>query len=374
MALAFAALLLSASVAEATTVRIVSYNVNLDTGFGGSGQLPGIQAVLAAIGQTNLNDNGTQHAQAPDVIALQELIKPSTGQVSSSLATIAGELNSVYGAGTYAVANVVDPVDSGTTGNGPSGIIYNTRTISFVSGTSLGSVSGSGAARAPVQYLLQPVGYSSAADFYVDVSHMKSATDATSASRRNIEANTIVNSVNALPANSHVVAVGDFNITSGSNEATYQTLRTVFHDPALTSATWDDEDTASRKLIAPLLSESATDVRFRDDIEFTSAAADHNSGIAGLQYDTGSFMVFGNGGSASLVNQNITSTSNTGVFPNLSATDRANLLFDLTEASDHLPIVADYDIVGISPLNAPEPASLFILTLTGVAIVSRRRS
>ncbi|HUO07944.1 MAG TPA: hypothetical protein VM008_06570 [Phycisphaerae bacterium] len=359
--------------AGATTLRVASYNVNLDTGFGGSGQLPALEAVLEGIGQMPLNDNGTSHSQPIDILALQELARPSGNNPSPSLQTLVNQLNASYGAGTYAFITTPDPTDAGTTGNGPNGLIYNTKTVQFVSAITLGIASGSGAPRAPIQYTLQPVGYSSSAAFYVDVSHAKSGTDSTSASRRNIEATTIVNSLHSLPANSHVIALGDFNITSGSSEPTYQTLRTGFDDPAVPSGVWDDSSSTTRKQISNLLSESATGVRYRDDIQFVTSAANSSSAFPGLQYDAGSFNVFGNGGSTSLPGNSVNSSSNIGALPSFSTTQRSALLFDLTEASDHLPIVADYDVVGISPIGAPEPATgLLLLATIPIACYKRR--
>ena len=55
---------------------------------------------------------------------LQEL----NGTPTTTLQYIVGQLNSIYGAGTYAYDTTTDPTTGNTlTGNGPSGLIYNTK-------------------------------------------------------------------------------------------------------------------------------------------------------------------------------------------------------------------------------------------------------
>jgi hypothetical protein len=81
----------------------------------------------------------------------------------------------------------------------------------------------------------------------------------------------------------------------------------------------------------------------------------------------GSFSVFGNGGSTSLIGNNVNTTYNTDVFSYMTATNRSAILSALTTASDHLPVVADYDIVGI-----PEPGTIGLLVLGWIGLLRRR--
>ena len=367
--LAFAAVsLLGFSYAHAATLRIVSYNILGDNNADGSGAIgTGLETVLSGIGNLQLNDNGNAHAQPLDVLAVQEL---SVTTSASELQAIVTSLNAAYGANTYSYDATTDPTTGGQ-GGGPSGLIYNTKTVRVVSAAPLGTASGSGAPRAPMQYLLQPVGLVSSAAFYLDVSHAKSGTTSGDASRRNGEAVTITSNVSSLGSNAHVIAVGDFNITGGSSEQTYQTLRTQFHDPGNSAGNWDDQTLANQQQFASLLSESSTKDQYRDDLQLLSAAADSNSAVPGLHYDLGSYTVFGNGGSSSLAGQAVNSASNTGVFPGFSSSYRTTVLNALTTASDHLPVVADYDIVGVAA--TPEPGSLGLLGLGGLLLLKRRR-
>ena len=89
---------------------------------------PGLVAVLQAIGQEHLAGN----AQPIDVLALEELNGTGANANNATNATleyVVTQLNDIYGAGTYAYDTVTDPTDAGDTGNGPSGLIYNTKTV-----------------------------------------------------------------------------------------------------------------------------------------------------------------------------------------------------------------------------------------------------
>ena len=158
LTLGLAALLVT-SVAGADTLRVATWNVNLDTtSYAGSDnhatQTLNIVTAIEGMGQAKLNDNGSSNIQNVDVLAFQELSS------ITNLQTITTDLNAFYGAGTYAYANFNDPTTGGT-GGGPSGLIYNTKTVNFISASTLSSASGGGAARAPVQITLAPVGYTS---------------------------------------------------------------------------------------------------------------------------------------------------------------------------------------------------------------------
>ena len=139
----------------------MTYNINADTE-SGTGQIgdpdggTGLPAVMEALGAIHLGDG---NAQPVDIFALEELHYDNPS-VSSTLQYLVAQLNSYYGAGTYAYDTYVDPTDGNSTGNGPSGLIYNTHTVMVLSETNL-AYGTSGAARAPMRYYLQPVGGSS---------------------------------------------------------------------------------------------------------------------------------------------------------------------------------------------------------------------
>jgi autotransporter-associated beta strand protein len=354
------------SVARANALRIVTYNIDADT-YGQLGQMggadagPGLTQVLQAIGEVSLNDNGAQRAQPIDVLALEEMNYPNgtNGNLSTTLTFVVNQLNTIYGNGTYAYDMTADPTTGNETGNGPSGLIYNTKTVQDLGGRAIGTPSGNGTSRAPMQYLLQPVGYGNATQFYLDVSHTKSGTTADDATRRNVEAQELVGNITA---GSHTIAVGDYNITGNSTEQTYQTMignstssNSAFKDVGDPSEVWSDGNQTAANSYIGLFSEKATAVQYRDDIQFATPNTIMGSAqaTAGMQYSTGSYTVFGNFGNSTLYNKAVTSGYNGNqTFNGLSANQSMAILGNLTTDTDHLPVVADYQVVGVA-YNTP---------------------
>src|SRR5947207_669807 len=166
--------LLLACAASATNVRVATYNVDCsDTGSNNS--LLGVARVVQGMGNHHITGN----AQAVDVLALQELLDTNDNTITStSLPTLVSQLNALYGAGVYAYDHTPDPTTGGAMFNGPSGLVYNTRTMKVISATPLGynGDSFNGIFRAPMRYQLRPAGYGPSADFYVYVSHYKSGS------------------------------------------------------------------------------------------------------------------------------------------------------------------------------------------------------
>jgi hypothetical protein len=353
---AFAAiLLLIATTAAGQTLRIVNYNVNADTTSSGLGSVdggPGLVDVLQAIGQHHLGDGV---AQPIDVLALQELHYDSPS-ISQTLTFLVSQLNSIYGAGTYAYDTRIDGTTGNLTGNGPSGLIYNTHTVVDLGSAQIGSASGSGAPRAPMRYLLQPVGGSASSQFYLYVSHTKSGTDTDSISRRGIEATTIRNNAATLIDSynlpyAHVIYTGDWNLGS-STESGYQNMIAASPAPgqaidtAIPSNVWSDGSS-----ILKWESEKATKLQFRDDLQLVTASVGTGNGVnltmPGLQMVPGSLEVFGNNGSVAYEG-NVTLRTNTALS---DLSNQTTILQDLTTATDHLPVVADYTIVAPGDFN-----------------------
>ncbi len=262
--------------------------------------------------------------------------------VSSTLQYLVGQLNSYYGAGTYAYDTYVDPTDGNTTGNGPSGIIYNTHTVMVLSETSLAE-SSSGAARAPMRYYLQPVGDSAAA-FYLYVSHTKSGTTSSDATRRNIEAQELRADSATLGANANVIYTGDFN--AAPTEAYYATMTASGAGQA-----FDPGYTAN------LLTETATKLEYRDDYQFSSAPV--YSGTGTLRLASGSYTVFGNNGSTGNTGS-VNQSGNTAL--NDLGANASTILQDLTTATDHLPVLADYAFTLPASINLASAVNATIIT------------
>lgn len=352
-----AALLVSLGNA-AQTLRVVTYNIDADTGgadgaVGGVYSGPGLTTVLNAIGNARLG--AANNTQPIDVLALQEL---NYSRTATTLGFIVGQLNGIYGAGTYAYDTTFDPTSGDLTGNGPNGLVYNTKTVQVLGGTlapaAVGSASGSGAPRAPMRYTLAPKGYDDhSADFTLYVSHMKASSGSDNENRRNIEATTLRANAATLGAGAHIIYSGDYNLQS-SSEAAYQTLISgTLHsgigqavDTLNPANNWTNSST-----YRSLLTESADSISARFDFQLVS-----NPMLSqpGMQLVSGTLGAFGNNGSISRFSA-VTSGSNTALGdlddPPYNAAYRSSVLNALVSATDHLPVVADYSFA--SAIGAP---------------------
>jgi endonuclease/exonuclease/phosphatase family metal-dependent hydrolase len=344
-AIATSALLWAAS-APADTLRVVSYNIddadqlsddNITASFAG------LPSVLQAIGQHHIGTN----AQAIDVLGVEEL-NPTT------LSNLVNAMN--QGADTYAY----DPLVGPTTGAGTDGLIYNKHTIQVVSATIIGTASTSGAPRAPMRYLLRPIGFGPAAEFYMYVSHYKASSG--SEARRNFEAAEIRQDADALGPTAHIIYSGDFNLVGGRSEPAWSTLTAPGNGQAIDptgAANW----TNSSNTWKYLYSESTTSLSRRYDFELVSSAMLNQPGVR-LASDTSdpftgnfpsskypyAYEVFGNNGTTTLSSV-INSASNTSLN---DLTSPSTILNDMMEpyagngqqfvGSDHLPVVADYNV------------------------------
>src|SRR5260221_2321165 len=110
---------------QARTLRIVSYNIDCadqssDNNI--TGATHSLPTVVQAIGLHHIGTN----AQPVDVMTCEEL-------TSTTLANFTNQLNTIYGAGTYAFDPTTDP----NTGGGPDGLIYRTNTIQVLSAPAL---------------------------------------------------------------------------------------------------------------------------------------------------------------------------------------------------------------------------------------------
>lgn len=362
--------------AQTRTVRVVTYNIAADI-HGVTTPLPGLIAppgsptsyqaggVLEGIGEEQVNGN----AQPLDVLALQE-----TTSNSQTVTPIVNALNTFYGVpGMYAISPY-QALQSGSNGdgNGPNALVYNTRTLQLVASTGVdpsggaGNLGdGSGELRETARYEFAPAGVALTASnvFYVYVSHYKSGTSSSDLTERAGEAQIIrTNEAIDLPATARVIYVGDYNITT-SGEASYQTiLATVspnglaqggamdpFNPNGSQNINWGASTTATNILAAE--TEHSYKLEYRDDLQLMTTNIYYGT-AGGLKYLPGTYHTFGNTGQIAY-----NGTVNNGANPALShlVTNGAvfipasQLYLDLTNASDHLPVVADYAV----PLPAP---------------------
>ena len=359
----------SANLGNAESLRVVEYNIDCsDQGNNDNitGPEAGIPAILQAIGNHHIGSN----AQPVDVLALTEMLDTGDNSITSStLPALVNALNAIYGPGYYAYDNTPDPTSGGTQFNGPSGLIYNTHTIQVVPGSekSLGysGDTGNSVPRAPMRYTLQPVGYGANADFYLYVSHYKASSGSSNETTRNQEAMEIRQDADGLGPNANIIYTGDFNLAAGSSEPSYATLTAPgngkAYDPTAASTSYISTFSNSSSSWKYLYSESTSSLSARFDLQLVSGAVLNQPGLQSApdtadpftnnfpssQYPY-AYEIFGNNNTTAL--NGSTNTSGNSSLSDL--TNAGTIKADLMQpsGSDHLPVVADYDLVGVSPL------------------------
>ncbi len=356
-ALAAAGLMLAraGSVAHAQSVlRVAAYNVDLDTGT--TTPNASISHVLEDVGGEVLSDG----AHRLDIIGLEETTSNAT-----SVAPIVTALNGYYGtAATYAMSTLqgTESNNDPTVGNGPNALIYNTKTVSLLGSVGVGTPGGSsnGEYRQVLRYEFESVG--STKPFYVYVEHAKSGSASTSATGnsayRSEEASIVTADEATLGANASVVLMGDLNI-GGTNDAVPTAVGTSSYQKYVASGLVDPINPtdatetygASGKAYSAILTESTqTAFDYRDDLQFVSGNV-YNGSSAALAYVGGTNHAFGNDGSVTAGG-------------NFNLSSGSPYKADLYAATDHLPIVSDYDVVG-----TPEPTSLLTAGLAVAAVL-----
>lgn len=335
--------------ARAQYLRVVAYNIEADIG-GYAAPRDGLYTVLEAIGQQQYA--GIQ--QPLDILALEEtttngVVAPPGGTSTGTVAPIVTALNAYYGADTYAMATYqgTQRGSGSNNGNGPNAMVYNAKTVSLLEqGGVPGTPSASGGAyRQVVRYKFQPLNSPPATAFYLYVSHMKSSAGGTTAAiltARDTEAQLIRTDIAKLPAGSNVLSVGDFNL-DGSTEAAYQTLTSSgpLVDP-LNINPQDDTQTWTTAAYKAIMTDSSTNLSYRDDLQLMTPAIYAGTAPTGLHYVSGSCRAFGNNGSTAL-HASTNRTTNTALNSNFQGPiTAATALAAMTTGSDHLAIVADY--------------------------------
>jgi endonuclease/exonuclease/phosphatase family metal-dependent hydrolase len=362
---------------QTRTLRVVTYNIEADIN-GVTAPRPGLIAppgdtnniqtggVLEGIGEEMV---GNDPAQPLDILLLQE-----TTSNPATVSPIVNGLNVFYQSPSMYTFSHYQATESGgytASGNGPNALVFNTETVQLIAavpvdppGGTAALGSSSGEYREVMRYEFAPAGVSPAAsnEFYIYVSHYKSGTTSADLISRTGEAQIIRNDESTyLPADARVLYAGDFNVTT-SGEVSYQTILSNTApdgiqqgqgvDPLnVTGATGINWGTfTSNTNILATETESAIDLRYRDDLLIMTSNIYYGS-PGGLKYVAGTCHTFGNNGTTAYYGS-VNSSSNTSLNNNLApgcSISAPQLYVDLTDASDHLPVVADYTI----PVPAP---------------------
>jgi hypothetical protein len=281
-------------------LRIVSYNVENNpqsAGFDGN-----FETIFEAIGQETFSGV----TRPLDLLVLQETDPTSTNRIE-------GILDGLY-------ADDYETVLSNNSSGDWFAFAYNTSTLDLLETQIL---SGS-YTRNPFRGLFHPVGADgSSSDFYVYDVHLNAGNAAT----RLTEANGVRADIDTLGSDKNVLVIGDLNIDS-SSEGSYAALLAsgvgqVF-DPISAPGNWNNN--SAFKAIHTQDPSGQMDDRF--DFQLTS---DDVLAAGGLEFIPGTYRAFGNDGSH---NFNGLITTGTGA--------SAAVLSALANATDHLPVVADY--------------------------------
>ena len=284
-----------------------------------------IEDVLAAIEA----DDHPGYATAPHVYVFQEVRSDVIDQLESLL-------DSAHPGQSYARATFTSSSSEDGSG-GAQALFYRSDRVSEVTAAHVDIYSGAG--RFTDRWLLRLNGYSF--DLYIYSSHLKAGQ--TYESERETGAESVRSNADALPADAHVIFVGDYNFYSNT-ETGYEAMVAPGSKQAvdpLGTSNWTGSSNAIKHTQSPLSSNSGglvgggMDDRF--DIHFATAGLHDGSGLSIVDY-----RALGNDGDH--YNTSINNGANRYYIDDIA---RSNALADdLHEASDHLPVIVDYQFPG----------------------------
>ncbi len=279
--------------------------------------------ILAAIGNETIEGN----TQRLDILAVQET-DPAVSPGNNSIGKVESILDSLYPSTDY--ASVVSSVDGG---GDSTGFVYDTSSVSLLESTEIlpGSVT-----HKILRGKFRPESTFGESDFYVYSIHLKSGDTVADRNARGNEALLLRANADALGDGANVLFVGDFNMHA-STEPGYTNLVAAGTSHLLdlggdnVIGNWlDNPDFIQLHTQDPGASmDDRFDIMFGTDELFDGT---------GLDFVDDSFRVFGNNGTHTL----------NGMITTGSGADPA-VLAALVEASDHLPIIADFELVVAAP-------------------------
>lgn len=293
-------------------IRLANWNV--DNGPNTATDDQNFETVISAIGQEVIQGA----SRALDVLVLSETD-------SSSAAQLEDVFDNLYSTSDY--ENVFSTADGG---GDRTGFIYNSQTVSLLDTFELNE---STLTHHILRGQFRPINATAAEDFFVYAIHLKSGSSSADENIRAAEAEIIRNDADLLGSNANVIYAGDFNL-GGSSEAVWSTITASGNGSAFDAANAPGE-WSENPAFSQWHTHSVSQVDDRFDLQFIS---DELTDGVGLDYVENSIHVFGNDGSH---NFNDSIETGTGASP--------EVLSALASVSDHLPVVADFEIVTASP-------------------------
>ncbi len=316
-------------------LRVVNYNIAKL-----NGDLGGVATALEAI----VGDSTHGFAVAPAVLVFQEVETPDVAVLALVIDSIAPP-GVTYAQGTFTSSASEDGF------GGAQAMFY--RSDLLTEDPSLHLDLNTGAGRKADRWRLNLNGYDSPdAGFYIYGAHLKAGNTSSDQQQRVTGVTTLRTNSDALPQGSHIIYCGDFNLYSNS-EAAYGLFLAAGNGQAfdpLGTGTWSGAINAIKHSQSPLEAPSGEliggGLNDRFDFQLSTSEMQDDDGLSLIP---ATYRSFGNDG---MHYNTAINAGNNFYFPNLAY---SNLIADaLVEATDHIPVVADYQIPGVLFAGMPE--------------------
>ncbi|MCC6680954.1 MAG: endonuclease/exonuclease/phosphatase family protein [Phycisphaeraceae bacterium] len=324
------ACLLAAIVTSPTAaqLRVVSYNTKGEPST--TSELNNYwQPILQQIGSESVNGI----AKRIDVLALQEV-----DQSDPQAQDLANKLNQIYGISSYQTV-----VAGSGDGFNTQAFVYDSSTVQLLQ-TQTVYLAG---VRPALRCRFQPVNYSSPnAAVYIYNVHLKAYPDSTA--KRADETAAMRSNADNLPASTNIIYLGDFNVTEGASEQAYLNMPAPGNGQAFDPRNGQFiQDNPGNNALKNFATYSSTSLYSRIDLQLPSTELGDGEGLDLITANYHTFgVVPGSGGSAPTISPGI-----------------------LADASDHLPLVADYQLPAKMQVNmGAYPSQVIVDALAGVNV------
>lgn len=282
-------------------------------------------------------DDKPGFATIPAILVFQEVHADDINTLESLVDAAIPGVN--YTRGTFTTSTSEDSA------GGAQAIFYRNTVVTEIAATHVDLDTGAG--RKSDRWQFQLVGYSSnAAKFYVYASHLKASPGATNEDERLFGAQVLRNNSDALAQGTHIMYCGDFNLYSNSEPAYIEFLSVgngQAFDP-LGTGSWFGSPNASKHTQSPrdIAANGLVGGAMDDRFDFQLSSAEFQDGN-GLSIIAATYRAFGNDG------QHYDQAINAGTniywpWDVAGSNALSDLLFD---ASDHIPVIVDYQIPGV---------------------------
>lgn len=334
--LALAALAVAGTTAAFGQIRVVNYNV---------AQLNGVTSALEDVFAAIADDDKPGFAAAPHLLIFQEV---QTADLSSLASRIAAGIPGVsYTQATFTSTSV--PNEDGL--GGAQALYY--RTDSFTEDIFSHIDLSTGGSRQTDRWRLKLTGYDSPPVYvYVYSSHLKAGSLTSDRTERATGAATIRTNADALGAGVNIIYAGDWNLSDNAEQA-YLNFIAAGNGQAidpLGNNSWAGAGNAIKHTQSPQdggpLTGGGMDDRF--DFQLSTSALNDGEGLAVI---AGTYRSLGNDG------QHFDRAINNGpnVYYPVDPTRSDALADALFDASDHVPVIVEYQVPAV--MNATLPTS-----------------